>query len=218
MAVAERFEPGYEVFGLASGNAFPDALTGGAHASRRDMPLLLTGSEMVSESVVESVRRAGSLAGFIYGGTAAVSESVRLQLGPVNATIECGPFTDECTVTVSRVTTQLMCDEVCRFSTAAVISSAVIGIACAPLGALAGAPAGPVGVVAGGTVALAVCVAAFTIHTDQVFRDIIQAAAEGECLRFRFQNLLPDISVAANPTTIVDGRECDIASLELPLR
>ncbi|MBK9180856.1 MAG: cell wall-binding repeat-containing protein [Acidimicrobiales bacterium] len=83
--VARQFFAQPTVLGVASGVTFPDALTGGAHIAARGGPLLLTRPDALPASVSSWVTgAAGSLGGgFVYGGTAAVSDSVLGQLNPL---------------------------------------------------------------------------------------------------------------------------------------
>ena len=78
--VAARFFPGPGTVGLASGTNFPDALAGGAHIARFSGPMLLTDPSTLSPQTQAylSVKAPGIAGGFLYGGTAAVSDSVRL--------------------------------------------------------------------------------------------------------------------------------------------
>ncbi|MGQ0616921.1 MAG: cell wall-binding repeat-containing protein [Acidimicrobiia bacterium] len=85
--MAEEFFPGENeprVVGFASGRAFPDGLSGGAHVASADQPgpLLLTEPGSVPSTVLEYLReRRGQIVdGFLYGGTTAVQEAVRLAL------------------------------------------------------------------------------------------------------------------------------------------
>lgn len=76
VAVAERFADRFSGTGaaLATGSAFPDALAGGAHAAKLGVPVLLTGAQ-ANDSMLKfaSSRPAGAV--YVYGGTAAVSET-----------------------------------------------------------------------------------------------------------------------------------------------
>lgn len=69
-------------FALARGDDFPDALVGGAHAGYKDLPILLTGTPTDLHDTTRQYLRANRerlTSGFVYGGTAAVSEAVRLE-------------------------------------------------------------------------------------------------------------------------------------------
>ena len=78
--VAARFFPSPGTVGLASGTNFPDALAGGAHIARFSGPMLLTDPATLSPQTQAylSTKASGIAGGFLYGGTTAVSDSVRL--------------------------------------------------------------------------------------------------------------------------------------------
>lgn len=68
---------------LASGEAFPDGLAGGAHAAQRGVPLLLTRRDSLPPSTQQAITSAGATSLIVYGGTAAISDAVtRAALGP----------------------------------------------------------------------------------------------------------------------------------------
>lgn len=77
--VAARFFPAPGTIGLASGANFPDALAGGAHIARFSGPMLLTDPSTLSPATQAylTAKASSIVAGFLYGGTSAVSESVR---------------------------------------------------------------------------------------------------------------------------------------------
>ncbi len=78
--LAARFFPTPGTIGLASGTNFPDALAGGAHIARFSGPMLLTDPSALP-AVIQAylTAKASTIAGgFLYGGTTAVSDSVRL--------------------------------------------------------------------------------------------------------------------------------------------
>ena len=82
--VAQRFFPSPTAIGIASGEAFPDGLTGGAHigAPARGGPLLLTAQAALPvnvQSYLQSVKATVTQL-FIYGGTAAVSTNAATQI------------------------------------------------------------------------------------------------------------------------------------------
>jgi putative cell wall-binding protein len=64
---------------FASGVNFPDALTGGAHAGRNNMPLgLVKPTDLPDETSAYVSGNAATIdGGFVYGGTAAVSDTVK---------------------------------------------------------------------------------------------------------------------------------------------
>lgn len=74
------FAPGVPLAYIATGDAFPDALSGGAMAGRDGAPVLLVQSRTLPDATrAELARlRPGSIA--ILGGTGAVSDAVRSQL------------------------------------------------------------------------------------------------------------------------------------------
>jgi hypothetical protein len=77
--VASRFFPTPGTVGLASGTNFPDALAGGAHIARFSGPILLTDPSSLP-AVIQAylaAKASSIVGGFLYGGTSAVSESVR---------------------------------------------------------------------------------------------------------------------------------------------
>lgn len=78
VAVATQFFDGAAAGGLASGEAYPDALGGGVHAALRDGPLLLTQAKTLPPTTGQFFRdRAGVLTKvFAYGGTSAISDAV----------------------------------------------------------------------------------------------------------------------------------------------
>ncbi|WP_137755048.1 cell wall-binding repeat-containing protein [Agrococcus sp. SGAir0287] len=61
---------------VASGLAFPDALAGAAIAGAQGAPMYLTQSGCMPQAVIDDIRRVGSPAVTILGGTAAVSPAV----------------------------------------------------------------------------------------------------------------------------------------------
>ncbi len=77
--VAARFFPSPGTIGLASGANFPDALAGGAHIARFSGPMLLTDPSTLSPATQAylTAKASSIVGGFLYGGTSAVSESVR---------------------------------------------------------------------------------------------------------------------------------------------
>jgi hypothetical protein len=77
--VAERFFPAPSFVGVASGENFPDALAGGAHAARRAAPLLLSPPAGLPAPITAylQARRNSITGGVLYGGSTAVSENVR---------------------------------------------------------------------------------------------------------------------------------------------
>jgi putative cell wall-binding protein len=77
--VAEQFYTSPAAVTFASSANFPDALTGGAHAAAFDAPLLFTDPASLPSTInayLTGLKSAISI-GFMYGGTAAISENVR---------------------------------------------------------------------------------------------------------------------------------------------
>lgn len=81
--VARTFFPGGSFVGYASGQSFPDALTGGALMGAMAEPLLLVkGSEVPSLVRVQAERyRAATDLVLVFGGTAVVSDGVKSKVG-----------------------------------------------------------------------------------------------------------------------------------------
>lgn len=76
--VAQRFFTTPTVVGVASGRAFPDGLTGGAHIAKKGGPLLLTeptGLPVVDDTYLKA-QAASITTAYIYGGVAAISAGV----------------------------------------------------------------------------------------------------------------------------------------------
>ena len=80
--VATRFFPNPTAAGIASGEAFPDGLTGGAHIGKIGGPLLLTAQASLPANVASYLTsvKATLTQLFIYGGTAAVSTQAATQI------------------------------------------------------------------------------------------------------------------------------------------
>lgn len=77
VAVAQQRYPDADGVGLASGTNFPDGLTGGAHAARAGIPLLLTTPDVLAPAVQAHLDAVAPLADVVlYGGTAALSDQV----------------------------------------------------------------------------------------------------------------------------------------------
>jgi dienelactone hydrolase len=82
VAVATTFFDQPTTIGFATGASFPDALGAGAHAARADAPLLLVVGSPLPESVRDylAANHESVTAEVLYGGTFAISETVRAQL------------------------------------------------------------------------------------------------------------------------------------------
>ncbi len=65
---------------VATGQAFPDALTGGAHAGQGKAPLLLTLRQSMPPAVCSFIQRRGVGAGHVLGGSSAVDSGVKYGL------------------------------------------------------------------------------------------------------------------------------------------
>jgi hypothetical protein len=77
--VAEHFFPAPISVAVAGSGGFADALAGGVHASLFGAPLLYSDPDALPPTVATYLAgvRASAVIGFAYGGTAAISESVR---------------------------------------------------------------------------------------------------------------------------------------------
>jgi putative cell wall-binding protein len=86
---ARSFAPGVKAVYLATGDTFPDALSGGAVAGRVGGPILLVNRNSVPSATATELARLKPAKIVILGGTGVVSESVRLgvdryTVGPVS--------------------------------------------------------------------------------------------------------------------------------------
>lgn len=87
--VAERFFTGAQFVGVASGEAFPDALTGGNSTAQWGGPLLLTRPTSLETTARDYlVANRSTLAGhaFVYGGLDALPDSIRQEIDAALAT------------------------------------------------------------------------------------------------------------------------------------
>ena len=75
-AVADRWEPGHSVVFLASGTNAPDALTGGAVATRANAPILLTRPNHLPGATAAALTALAPSSVVIVGGTGAVDQTV----------------------------------------------------------------------------------------------------------------------------------------------
>jgi putative cell wall-binding protein len=75
-AIAEAFHPAPSGVSLASGTAFPDALSGARHAVANGQPLLLTAAEVLPAATDAAVRARQPEHLDVYGGLAAVGDGV----------------------------------------------------------------------------------------------------------------------------------------------
>lgn len=74
--VAETFFDDPDMIGLARGDEFADALTGGAHAALTGGPVLLTPPDLLHPTVQDYTCAEAQVAGFIFGGSEAISDAV----------------------------------------------------------------------------------------------------------------------------------------------
>ncbi len=86
---ASHFAPGVSRAFVASGRAFPDALSGAAAAGCSANPVLLTDPAGLSSEVTAELTRLAPDEIVVLGGAAAVSDSVLVQLDPLTT----GPVT-----------------------------------------------------------------------------------------------------------------------------
>ena len=74
--LAQRHPGDGRAIALATGERFPDALAGGAHAARRRAPLLLTPSSSLPAVLSDHLATSDAREAFVYGGPSAVAESL----------------------------------------------------------------------------------------------------------------------------------------------
>lgn len=86
-ASQEAFPDGADVVYLASGTAFPDALTGSGAAGHRHGPLLLVRRDSVTESVTAELARLAPKEIVLLGGAASISAELEASLRSFPATI-----------------------------------------------------------------------------------------------------------------------------------
>lgn len=79
-ATASSYSPGVATLYVASGAAFPDALSIGALAGRDSQPLLLTSKGQLPPAVAAEVARLDPQRIIVVGGTSAISDAVVAQL------------------------------------------------------------------------------------------------------------------------------------------
>ncbi|QDO87189.1 hypothetical protein FNH13_01670 [Ornithinimicrobium ciconiae] len=82
-AVAERWPTGTPVVFLASGENYPDALTGGAVATRANAPILLTRTDHLPKTTREALQDIAPSSVVIVGGTGAVDEEVEAAVAAI---------------------------------------------------------------------------------------------------------------------------------------
>ena len=74
--LAETFFDAFNVIGLATGQNFPDALSGGAHIAHFGGPLLLTPSNSLDPGVAGLLAEHRGAIVYLYGGVTALSSEV----------------------------------------------------------------------------------------------------------------------------------------------
>lgn len=79
-AIAARFPPGVPVTYVATGRAFPDALSAASAAARHGGPLLLVEPDAIPEPIARELRRLAPERIVVVGGTGAVSAAVEVSL------------------------------------------------------------------------------------------------------------------------------------------
>jgi hypothetical protein len=67
---------------IATGEAYPDALTGGTHAGKNKSTIVLTNQGSVPSETCSFLSRRGDVltSGHLYGGTAAISDATKASL------------------------------------------------------------------------------------------------------------------------------------------
>ena len=76
----EHFKPGLAVVFVATGEDFPDALTGGPAAAKRDGPILLTAKDKLPAATVAELRRLKPKRIVVLGGEGVVSQTAQSAL------------------------------------------------------------------------------------------------------------------------------------------
>jgi putative cell wall-binding protein len=84
--VARTFPSGGAVAYVATGAAYPDALTGSALAGHRDAPLLLTRRDQLPDSVREALTELAPASIVVLGGSGSVSPAVEAELATLATT------------------------------------------------------------------------------------------------------------------------------------
>ncbi len=69
---------------LASGENFPDALSASPLSKKYNAPILLTGRNSISTSVLQEIKRLNVKNAFIIGGTGVLSDNIKKQLSNIN--------------------------------------------------------------------------------------------------------------------------------------
>ena len=82
---AERFPGRGDAVALATGERFPDALAGGAHAARLGAPLLLTPGADLADPVARHLSGSAATTAYLYGGPTAIAEHVGVRVAELLA-------------------------------------------------------------------------------------------------------------------------------------
>ncbi|MFZ7133060.1 MAG: cell wall-binding repeat-containing protein [Eubacteriales bacterium] len=78
--IVKKFKAHTDGVIISTGNNYPDALTGGAFASKYSYPILLVQKNNATSSVLSYIGTSGADRGVILGGTSAVSNTVQNQV------------------------------------------------------------------------------------------------------------------------------------------
>jgi putative cell wall-binding protein len=92
---------------IASGAAFPDALSGAGVAALRNGPLLLTPSAGLPQVVIDEITRLKPKTAIIFGGTGAVSSKVQSQLSQLTGGVYVPRFSGPDRYTTSAAISQM---------------------------------------------------------------------------------------------------------------
>lgn len=84
----ESFSTGASTVVVATGESFPDALSGGPLAAVLEAPLLLVRRDSVPTSVIAEIQRLGADSAVILGGTGAISTAVVQKISGLNGGID----------------------------------------------------------------------------------------------------------------------------------
>jgi putative cell wall-binding protein len=102
-----EFAPGVDTVFIASGAAFPDALSGAGVAALRNGPLLLTPSAGLPQVVIDEITRLKPKTAIIFGGTGAVSSKVQSQLSQLTGGVYVPRFSGPDRYTTSAAISQM---------------------------------------------------------------------------------------------------------------
>lgn len=78
LEIIKHYAPseGYKDISIATGEAYPDALTGASLAARNNMPLVLVNKDNVKTNISEYINKNKIEKAYIFGGTGVVSNSI----------------------------------------------------------------------------------------------------------------------------------------------